>query len=418
LDLAALMTSTKQAHSVVSAFSGPKSGKRIKYSMEVRQFYGEARMKFNYAKVFESSLYLVVLVAILLSACGGSSGGGSGGGGGTSPGDSTAPIVTATTPIVGASGVGVHAILTAMFSEALNASTVSDTSFTLLNGASSVSGSVGYSGTTATFTPTNQLAYSTAYTATLTTGVKDVAGNALASNYTLSFTTQVPPINDSGIRATQCYEAGSSVLVSCASVNAIALNPAQDGMLGRDVTSNSDTDGILGFSFTKIDATGAALPPSASNWSCVKDNVTGLTWEGKTVDGGLRDRTKTYNNYDSTTALQMNSGTVAPLQGEIDAATNSVGFKNAVNSAGLCGASDWRLPTADELQSIVNYSVATPGPTLDADWFQYTPGNVYWTSSPYVVDPTYAWSVGFLEGYVFNSDRSFALYVRLVRADR
>jgi hypothetical protein len=207
------------------------------------------------------------------------------------------------------------------------------------------------------------------------------------------------------------------VLVSCTSVNARALNPAQDGMLGRDadVASNSNTDGDLGFSFTKIDASGAALPASASTWSCVKDNVTGLIWEVKTVDGGLHDAAKTYTNYDSTTALQIN-GTVAPLQSEIDAATNTVGFKNAVNSAGLCGASDWRLPTPGELQSIVDYGVATPGPAIDSNWFPNTQGIVFWSSSPYVGDPADAWYVNFNVGGVGSAFRTSTGYVRLVRA--
>ena len=225
--------------------------------------------------------------------------------------------------------------------------------------------------------------------------------------------------NDTGITAAQCYQAGSDVLVSCTSTNARALNPAQDGMLGRDANaaSNSTADGNLGFSFTKIDASGAALPASATTWSCVKDNITGLIWEVKTVDGGLHDASKTFTNYDSTTALQIN-GTVAPLQSEIDAATNAVGFKNAVNSATLCGASDWRLPTPDELQSIVDYSVAMPGPTIDANWFPNTQGNYFLSSSPHVGYPIFAWEVDFSAGVVYVQDRTNHNYVRLVRASQ
>jgi Bacterial Ig-like domain len=51
---------------------------------------------------------------------------------------------------------------------------------------------------TATFTPNGNLAYSTAYTATATTGVKDAAKdpgpeNAMKANFTLSFTTEDKP---------------------------------------------------------------------------------------------------------------------------------------------------------------------------------------------------------------------------------
>lgn len=359
-------------------------------------------MNFNHAKMFQSSATLVALVLSLLSACGR----------GGAAADTTAPTVTATIPANSATGVLVNAPITATFSEAMNASSVSVTSFTLDHG---VTGTVSYSGTTATFTPTSRLANLTIYTVTLTTAVKDAAGNALASNHVWTFTT-TPSSNDSGITAAQCYESGSNVLVACDSAGAISLNLAQDGMLGRDAddTSNDNRDGKLGFSYTKIDATGAALPASAATWNCIQDNVTGLMWEVKTNDGGLRDWAKTYTNYDSITELQI-GGTVAPLQSEIDAETNSVGFKNAVNSAGMCGASDWRLPTVDELQSIVDYGVANPGPTIDANWFPNTQGTVYRSSSPYAGYPAYARSVYFYNGVVSYGLRSDTFYVRLVR---
>jgi hypothetical protein len=82
----------------------------------------------------------------------------------------------------------------------------------------------------------------------------------------------------------------------------------------------------------------------------------------------------------------------------------------------LCGATDWRLPTADELQGLVDYGVAYPGPTIDATWFPNTQGNAFWSSSPYVGRANGAWYVSFGYGYVSNSDRSNTYYVRLVRA--
>jgi hypothetical protein len=52
-----------------------------------------------------------------------------------------------------------------------------------------VIGTVSYFGTTATFTPTSSLAPNTTFTATLTTGAKDLAGNALGSDFVWTFTT-------------------------------------------------------------------------------------------------------------------------------------------------------------------------------------------------------------------------------------
>lgn len=217
-------------------------------------------------------------------------------------------------------------------------------------------------------------------------------------------------LTDTGVTASQCYEAGSNVLVSCTSAGALALNNAQDGMRGRDVNSSSATDGKLGFSYSTVG--------SYAKTECVKDNVTGLIWEGKTADGGLRDFNKTYTFYDNTALAQSRIGSayVNPTQAQIDAATNAVGYVNAVNAAGLCGASDWRLPTADELQSLVDYGVAYPGPTLDTTWFPNTQGKSFWSSSPNVGGASYAWYVGFDYGDVYGSGRGSSLPVRLVRA--
>src|SRR5215210_8431723 len=109
--------------------------------------------------------------------------------------DNTAPTVTSVTPAAGATGVGIGTNVDATFSEAMDASTISGSTFTLKHGTDpAVNASVSYDSTTkkATLNPTADLDYSTNYTATVTTGAKDIAGNALASNKTWSFTTAAP----------------------------------------------------------------------------------------------------------------------------------------------------------------------------------------------------------------------------------
>jgi hypothetical protein len=106
--------------------------------------------------------------------------------------DTTPPTVTAVSPGIGATDVPITSTLTATFSEAMNASTINTSTFTL-SGSGPVSGAVTYAGTTATFTPSSNLAYDTTYTATITTGVGDLAGNAMAADYPWSFTTGAPP---------------------------------------------------------------------------------------------------------------------------------------------------------------------------------------------------------------------------------
>lgn len=104
--------------------------------------------------------------------------------------DAVAPTVSSTDPSSAATGVAVNKKIAATFSEAMDPSTVSAATFTLTApNATPVSGAVTYVGTTATFTPTASLAANTTYTATLTTGATDLAGNNLASDAVWTFTT-------------------------------------------------------------------------------------------------------------------------------------------------------------------------------------------------------------------------------------
>ncbi|WP_077488477.1 Ig-like domain-containing protein [Sinomonas mesophila] len=114
--------------------------------------------------------------------------------GGAGGGDTTAPTVTDTSPADGATGVAVTADVTGTFSEAMDASTITSSAFTLQTGTTPVPADVAYSSTTkaATLNPSADLAADTTYTATIkggTDGVKDAAGNALASDTSWTFTT-------------------------------------------------------------------------------------------------------------------------------------------------------------------------------------------------------------------------------------
>ena len=83
--------------------------------------------------------------------------------------DTTQPTVVSTTPVNAATGFPVTSSITATFSEAVQSSTVSTTTFTLKAGTTSIPGTVTLSGgNIATFDPTSSLAASTTYTATIT----------------------------------------------------------------------------------------------------------------------------------------------------------------------------------------------------------------------------------------------------------
>lgn len=73
--------------------------------------------------------------------------------------------------------------------EETDPSTITESTFTLFDGGTQVAGTVSYTGTTATFTPTNELSESTVYTATITTGVKNYLGSPLENSRIWNFTT-------------------------------------------------------------------------------------------------------------------------------------------------------------------------------------------------------------------------------------
>ncbi len=104
--------------------------------------------------------------------------------------DTTPPSVTATMPATGAVGVAVNVAPSVTFSEQVDAITIN---FTLSGGGATIPCTMSYAGTTAIFTPLVSLAYSTLYMATISAGVRDLAGNVMPNGYLWSFMTGTAP---------------------------------------------------------------------------------------------------------------------------------------------------------------------------------------------------------------------------------
>jgi len=145
-----------------------------------------SRSQIKKKTILQFDIFLIMVLAItLVSAC-------------ISPTpnitpDTTAPTVSSTIPLNAATGVAINSAITAIFSEAMNPLTIITVTFTLKQGDTPVLGTVNYSKVSAIFVPASSLAPSTPYTVTITTGAKDLAGNALASNYTWSWITGEAP---------------------------------------------------------------------------------------------------------------------------------------------------------------------------------------------------------------------------------
>ena len=104
------------------------------------------------------------------------------------------PAVVAVSPINGATHVPITQVIRATFNEPMNPATIDSSTFTLTGpGGVAVAGTIAYSGTSATFTPTLPLAPVASYTATITLGALDPLGRKLAANFVWSFTTSTIP---------------------------------------------------------------------------------------------------------------------------------------------------------------------------------------------------------------------------------
>jgi hypothetical protein len=199
------------------------------------------------------------------------------------------------------------------------------------------------------------------------------------------------------------------------------------------------------FSYTKIANDGSELPKTAKlgtgakDWACTKDNNTGLIWEVKTDDGGLRDWQKTYTNYDEIYPKCSGFSRCDSETGKLGDSTNTDGFVKAVNKQGLCGGKDWRLPEKKELEGLVvcsdgkytnlgkdeygyictgnSNNVTTELPTINKTYFpDITENYWFWSSSPYSNFNYGAWDVSFGNGYSYYYGAKYGYNsVRLVR---
>ncbi len=103
--------------------------------------------------------------------------------------DTTSPTVIGTNPVSAATGIFINQKVTATFSEEMDSSSITSATVLLQQGTTSVAGAVSYADSIATFTPTTDLTPNTAFTATITSGARDLAGNELLSGFTWTFTT-------------------------------------------------------------------------------------------------------------------------------------------------------------------------------------------------------------------------------------
>ena len=219
------------------------------------------------------------------------------------PGDTTAPTVIATNPLNGAVGV---AIISVSFSEAMNASTITTATFAMSGpGAAPVAGTVAYntSAYIATFTPSSALAPGTAYTASITSGAKDAAGNGLASSHVWNFATSAQA---NGQAAPALGGAGAFVVLAGSTVtNTGVTNLTGDLGVSPGTAVTGFPPGTMTGSSHPGDATSAI---GMTDLTLAYNDAAGRTLAPVTVAGNLGGLTLPPGLYKSTSSLAISSG--------------------------------------------------------------------------------------------------------------
>ncbi len=163
--------------------------------------------------------------------------------------DVVPPTLSLSDPLANATGIARNKEIVVTFSETMDPLTLNNETFSLKQGNTEISGAITYSGTAATFTPTSFLTAGLVYTATITTGAKDLAGNAFAGNTVWGFTTGG---SASTLAVVNLGEAGNYAILAKTAIN----NSSTSAITGDLGLSPAATSYITGLALT--DATGYA----------------------------------------------------------------------------------------------------------------------------------------------------------------
>jgi hypothetical protein len=256
----------------------------------------------------------------------------------------------------------------------------------------------------------------------------------------INSTATEPDVGDSKDDTKQLYK------------NAFDVNP-----------SDSEYKGKAGFRFIKIHDNGMALPANNTNHSCVRDEVTGLTWQIKSTYNELsnaepdpslptkyemadkqRYQASNFSYPWKASALSgvgpgwqnglVDNGAFIPEDNllansrcgynsgftgrDFELHCSSGSYANETNFLKICGQSNWIVPTVEQLRSIINYEKVTDYSDLaankhglDETFFDCTSGDcviannspqepLYWTSSSVKGAEGLAWCINLQSGHV------------------
>lgn len=178
--------------------------------------------------------------------------------------------------------------------------------------------------------------------------------------------------------------------------DSVCPTEGDEASINARVTGEADTIALL-LSGTRYVGNGDAT---------VTDLETGLMWQKTDDNGGLIDKDNLYTWTDTVGGTAPNGTAFTEFLGGLNGADDGTCF------ADYC---DWRMPTIEELQTILLVPCGT-SPCVDQSLFGPINSYLgYWSATTFAEAATSARGVNVTTGNVAGSAKSGALYVRAVR---
>lgn len=303
------------------------------------------------------------------------------------------PTVSAVLPANESLDVALNAKMSITFSEAMDASTINGNSFTVKQGTSAVAGAVAYADNKATFTPNANLEAGLLYTATVSTGVKNLNGNAIAVAKTWVFTSDALPAvvsvtplaNAIGVFRNTPIAITFSELMDESTITATSFKVMQ---------GNNTVTGIFNFSdksviFYPSAVLSGSLVYTATLSTAVKDLGGNSLLEAKvwsfttgSISGLAPVNLRTSANYVILAKTAINNTPNSPITGDLGLSpaatsyitgfglTDATGYATSPQVTGKVYAADMATPASSNLTTAVSdmltaYTDAASRPTPD-----------------------------------------------------
>jgi len=281
-----------------------------------------------------------------------------------STGSTVTPMVVSKDPDNNAVNVFLNKIVSANFNMLMNHSTINAATFTLKQGTDSVDGLVTYIGQTAYFKASSPLLAGKIYTATITTGAKNIQGTPLANDVSWEFTTGTilapgviatdPSNKASGVVLDKIVTATFSMEMDIATINNTSFTLKNDKILidgfvayaNSTLTFTPDSPLLEGTIYTATittDAKNLAGIPLANNYVWEFSTLSTLTGTlvdlGSVEEYGIIAGVGVSNNAGFSEIRNMNVGIYPGVRSSI------TGFPPAIIVNGAMHASDDAVPS-------------------------------------------------------------------------